>query len=113
MISSFFVAFLAVILTAFAQVLLKSGANRNKHHNQLLKQYLNRYVITGYGLFLFVTVVNVYAYRILPLQYAIVLLPLTIVFVTLFSILFFKETLGKRQLISFLIILTGIIIYNL
>jgi len=107
------IAFIAVILTAFAQVLLKAGANRNKHHNQLIKQYINSYVISGYGLFLFVTVVNVYAYRILPLKYAIILLPFTLIFVTLFSMLFFKEALTTRQIISFLIILTGIIIYNL
>ena len=109
----FFIAFTAVILTACAQVLLKAGANGNKHHNQLIKQYINIYVISGYGLFFFVTVVNVYAYRILPLKYAIILLPFTVVFVTLFSMLFFKETLTKRQIISFFIILTGIIIYNL
>jgi drug/metabolite transporter (DMT)-like permease len=109
----FLMAFLAVILTAFAQVLLKAGANRNKHHNNLVKQYFNIYVISGYGLFLLTTVLSVYAYRILPLKYAIIFLPFTFIFVILFSIFFFKEPLAKRQIISFLIILTGIIIYNL
>jgi drug/metabolite transporter (DMT)-like permease len=112
MIFSFGIAFVAVILTALAQVLLKAGANKNRHHTGLAKQYLNFQVITGYTVFLLVTVVNVYAYRILPLKYAVILLPFTFIFVTLFSVLFLKEKMSKRQLISFLIILTGILIYN-
>lgn len=111
--TSLIIAFIAVILTAFAQVLLKSGANMNRQNDSIVKQYLNLHVILGYSLFLIVTIINVYAYRILPLNYAIILLPFTFIFVTLFSVLFFKESLTKKQLISFLIIVSGVIIYNL
>ena len=113
MLKFFIIAFAAVILTAFAQVLLKIGAVRNAKFSTWIKQYLNIYVLTGYGIFFIVTIMNLYAYKYLPVKYAIIFLPFTFIFVTLFSFFFFKEELTKRQLISYFIIIVGVIVYNL
>jgi len=113
MLKYLFIAFAAVVLTAFAHVLLKLGATRNLKYSWRLKQYMNFYVCTGYLIFIFVTIMNVYSYKYLPLKYAIIILPFTFIFVTLFSIIFFKETIKKRQWISYILIIIGIVIYNL
>jgi len=113
MLKYFLVAFAAVILTAIAQILLKMGALKTPKQTLWVKQYLNQYVFIGYSLFLIVTVMNLYAYKFLPLKYAIVLLPFTFIFITMFSLLFFKEPISKRQFISYLIIIIGVAVYNL
>lgn len=113
MLKFFVIAFAAVIFTAFAHVLLKLGAVRNLKHSTWIKQYLNIYVYTGYGIFLIVTVMNLYAYKYLPLKFNITLLPFVFIFVALFSFFFFKEALTKKQWISYILIIIGIVVYNL
>jgi small multidrug resistance pump len=113
MLKFLIIAFAAVILTAVAQVLLKFGAVSSSKHSRWIKHYMNIYIFSGYGLFLTVTIINLYAYKYLPLKYAIILLPFVFIFVTLFSYFFFKETLTKRQLISYVLIIIGVVVYNL
>jgi small multidrug resistance pump len=113
MLKYLLIAFGAVILTSIAQVLLKLGALNNSKHSTWIRQYLNLYIFSGYGIFIIVTIINLYAYKFLPLKYAVILLPFVFIFVTLFSIFILKETFSKRKLISYLIIVIGVVIYNL
>jgi len=113
MILYILIAFAAVILTAIAQVLLKYGANYSLKFTSKLKQYLNIYTISGYFLFYIVTIMNVYAYKFIPLKYAIILLPFTFIFITILSYIIFKEIPSRRQKISYIIIIIGIFFYNL
>lgn len=105
-------ASIGVIFTAAAQVLLKIGANKTKN-KKLITKYINVYVITGYIVFLGVTLLNLYAYQYLPLKMTVVFLPFTFLLVGLFSFGILKEEFNRKQLISSVIIVVGVVVYNL
>lgn len=104
-------AAIAAFLTAFSQILLKMGAVKFKEVI-FIRKYLNIYVITAYFLFFCVTLLNLYAYKYLPLKMAIIYLPITFILVALFSIVILKEKMTKKQRFCSAIIILGVIIYN-
>jgi len=63
--------------------------------------------------FYLLTLLNTYAYKYLPLKYSVILLPLTSFLLPYFHALFLKKEINKNQIFSYLIILTGILIYNI
>jgi drug/metabolite transporter (DMT)-like permease len=113
MLKYFVIAIAAIILTAFAQILLKLGADKNINQTKWIKHYMSLYILVGYSIFFIVTIVNLYVYKYLPLKYSVILLPLVFFFVTVFSFLFFNEKLTKRKLMSYLLIIVGVVVYNL
>lgn len=109
---SFFVLmFFGTFLSAISQILLKKSAEQK--HETFLKEYLNWRVITAYGIFFAVLLLNTYAYTRIDLKYGAVIDTFTYVFVLLLSVLLLHEKVSKRQLIGNLFILAGIFIYNL
>ena len=70
-------------------------------------------MITAYGIFFAVLLLNTYAYTRIDLKYGAVIDTFTYVFVLLLSVLLLHEKVSKRQLIGNLFILAGIFIYNL
>lgn len=102
----------AVVLTAVSQLLLKIAARKTVGLS-LVRRYLNVHVIVSYGIFLLVTLMNLSAYRILPIKLAVVFLPFTFIFVGFFSFLFLKERMTGRQLAGAAVILAGVVVYNL
>jgi drug/metabolite transporter (DMT)-like permease len=113
MVKYFLMAFFAVFLTAIAQILLKSGANYSLAVSVKIKRYINIYTLGGYFLFFTVTLINTYAYKYLPIKYAVTVLPFTYIIVTLLSFLIFNERFTKKQKLSYLVILIGVIVYNI
>ena len=81
-------------------------------NNSLLRAYMNPSTIFGYLLLLFVTLLNVYAYKYIDLKIAVVLLPITFVFVALLSFAVLKERFTKNNSIGAVIILVGIVAFN-
>ncbi len=112
MVKYIIVGFLAVLLTAIAQLLLKKGAQKT-NQGSLVRLFLNTYTLAGYGLFVVVTVMNVYVYRYLPLKFGVIFLPFTFIFVSLLAYFFLKERLSRTQKRGALIILCGVVIFNL
>lgn len=105
----FFLGIVSVTIASFSQVLLKKGA-MNKY-DSFIKEYLNVWVITGYGM-LFVSVfLTMLAYRGMDFMNVPVLEAVSYVLVPILSYFFFKEALTRRKMIGILCILTGIIIY--
>ncbi len=100
---------LGVFISSVAQVLLKKSAGRN--YENLLREYMNWMVITGYGMMLLATVCSVMAYRVIPISMGMVLDSMGYIFVTVFGNMFFKETLSKRRLLALLLIILGIMVY--
>lgn len=97
------------IISAFSQVLLKKSSLKN--YSSFIRQYLNLYVITGYGLFFLVLIVNIYLLRFIPVTISGAIsesLPLVFSFVTGF--IFFKEKITKWKLIGGFCIIIGIIL---
>lgn len=105
-------AYLAVALTAMSQLLLKKGADRGKYGHPV-KLFLNPFTAIAYALFFIVTLLNLYAYKMLPLKCAVVVLPFTYILVGILSFIFLKEKMTRNQLIGAGIIILGVVLFNL
>ena len=77
----------SVIVASFSQVLLKKSAA--KKYDNVIKEYLNPYVIIGYMMMVGTTVL------------------------TILSFFFFKEPITKRKVFGNALILLGIIVFYL
>lgn len=101
----------AVFVSSVSQIMLKKSAD--KSYESKLKEYMNPWVITSYGLFFGATLITVIAYKYIPLSLGPILESSGYFFVTILGMIFLKEKVGKKKAVGLLIILTGIIIFNL
>jgi len=104
-------ALLSVVIASFSQVMLKLGAG--KTYNSKIGEYLNVYVITGYGMLFVSMVITIIAYSHLSYLSVPVVEAVGYVLVPVLSYFIFKEKLTKRKILGILFILTGIVIYYL
>lgn len=100
----------SVLIAAFAQILLKKGAE--KHYDSWLREYLNVFVICGYGLMFLSMVITTFAYSGLDYTNVPVVESLGYVFVLILSYLFFREKVTKQKVLGIAIILLGIVVYH-
>ena len=103
------VALLSVVIASFSQVMLKMGAG--KTYSSKIREYLNLYVISGYGMLFVSMVLTIVAYSHLSYLSVPVVEAVGYVLVPVLSYFIFKEKLSKRKLLGILFILCGIIIY--
>lgn len=101
----------SVLISSVSQILLKISAK--KTYPSKIKEYLNPYVILGYGLFFGCTLISMYALKVVPLSMSPILESTGYIFVSALSFLFLKEKLTRRQLIGIVLILIGIVVYSL
>lgn len=104
-------ALLSVIIASFSQVMLKLGAG--KTYNSKIREYLNIYVITGYGMLFVSMILTIVAYSHLSYLSVPVVEAVGYVLVPVLSYFIFKEKLTKRKILGILFILAGIMIYYL
>lgn len=107
----FLLMFTSVFVASIAQVLLKKSAN--KKHDSIIKEYLNPYVIIGYGLIFSCTLLSVLAYKGLPLKYGSIIESLGYVLIMIFGKLFFNEKITINKLIGNILIVIGVIVFCL
>ncbi|MCX7018461.1 MAG: multidrug ABC transporter [Candidatus Sumerlaeota bacterium] len=112
MLKHYTAAFLGVFLTAISQLLFKLGVNQTRQRSALLV-YLNPLCVVACAMLFAVTLLNLYAYKQLPLKVSVVILPFTYILIGVFSLVFLKEKATRGQLTGALIIIIGIVIYNL
>ena len=103
--------FLGTFFTAFSQLLLKQSAGKTYRHP--IFEYLNWRVITAYGIFVGVLLLNTYAFTHVDMKYGAVIDTFSYVFVMLLSYFILKEKFTKGKLAGNLLIMTGIFIYTL
>jgi drug/metabolite transporter (DMT)-like permease len=101
---------LCVIFTATGQVLLKLGARDGAGFYRL---YLNRYTMGGYFTYLLVTVCSVLALGGIMLKSLYAMISVTYVLVALMSWVVLKEPLTRNKLIAVLLVLGGVVVFNL
>jgi multidrug transporter EmrE-like cation transporter len=100
---------IAILLTSFAQVLLKSGVTgKESWHRGLLSW---RTVIAN-SMFVIVTILNVYAMQAIDLKIVSAWVSVTYVLVILLSWKVLKEKLDHIIAIGCVLIVSGIIIFN-
>lgn len=101
----------SVVMASFAQILLKKATL--KKYKSWIFEYLNPYVICGYGIMVIGMVLNVLAYRKVDYKNGPVIESLGFLFVMVLSWFFFKEKITKKKLFGNLIILLGVVIFYL
>lgn len=99
----------AVLLAGFSQVLLKKSAI--KKHDSIIKEYLNVYVIVGYGLLFLSTFLNILAFKGLPYINATILQSVSYTLVMFLSFQFFKEKITLNKIIGNIVIIIGIVVF--
>lgn len=110
-ISYYILYLISVTIAAFSQLLLKKSANRT--HESLLKEYLNPYVIGGYGLLVMSMLLTIGAYRGLAYKNGPIIESLGYVLVMLLSGIFLKEKITARKIAGTALILAGILVFYL
>ena len=101
--------FAGTFFTAVSQILLKISAGKTYRHP--IFEYLNWRVITAYGIFFGVLLLNTYAYTRVDMKYGPVID--SFVFILILSSLILGEKITRRKLAGNLIIIAGILIYTL
>ncbi|WP_028544006.1 EamA family transporter [Paenibacillus taiwanensis] len=99
-----------VVTNSVAQVFLKLGAVQNK--STFLK-IINLHTIVGYSLFFLATLLSVYSLKFISFKELTVIISLNYVVTLLLSILILKEKFTGRKVLSTLLIVFGVIVFNL
>lgn len=102
-----------VFLSAISQILLKKSAEKNVDATGFKEQYLNKLVIVGYLLLFVAMLIPLYTYQFVPLKYGAVIESLGYVFIMILSAIFLKEKITKKKLLGNLIIIAGVVMFNL
>lgn len=108
MIKYIFIYVISVFISSVSQVLLKISAG--KHYDNILREYLNPWVITAYGIFFCSSLLTVYAYKGVPLSMGPVIESMGYVFVAVLGYVCLNEKVGKKKMLGIVCILVGIII---
>lgn len=107
---NYFLVILSVFAAACAQMLLKQGARKN--YVGFWRQYLNPWVIGGYGIMACSLVLNIFCMsRGVQVKEVSVIESLSYLFVPCLAFVLFKEKLGWRKIGAIGLIMFGIIIF--
>ena len=102
---------LSVFISSVSQIILKKSAN--KQYDNKLKEYLNIPVMLAYCLFFGSSLLTVLAYKYVPLSLGPILEATGYVWVAILGFIFLKERLNKKKILGMIIIITGIIVFNI
>ncbi len=103
---------ISVLSAAGAQMLLKQGAK--KHYASFLRQYLNPWVISGYGIMGCSLLLNIFCLsRGVLVKEISIIESLSYLFVPLLSWLFFKEKITLRKAGAIAVIMVGVVVFFL
>ena len=102
----------SVIIASFSQILLKKAAD--KTYPNWIREYLNAYVICGYGMMFLSLFMTMISYKGFDNFANVPLLEsLGYVVVMILSYFFFKEKITARKVLGIVLILGGIFVYNM
>lgn len=102
---------LGVIISAYAQVLLKKSADIKRDNK--LKEYLNFKTIFAYSIFFGATLCTVFAYKYVPLSMGPILGTTEYIFVALLSLWILKEKISKKKLFGLVTIIIGVVVFSI
>lgn len=102
---------LSVFLASISQILLKISAN--KRYPSKIREYLNVYVICGYGLLFVSTLLTMVALKTVPLSWSPVIESASYLFVSVLGYLVLKERFTKKKIMGLLVILIGVLVFSM
>ena len=101
---------ISVLSAAGAQMLLKQGARKN--YSSFLRQYLNPWVIGGYGIMGVSLLLNIFCLSHgVQVKEVSIIESLSYLFVPLLSWLFFKEKVTWRKVAAIVVIMVGVVVF--
>ena len=110
MINIFFLFMIvSELIAASSQMLLKKSAQ--KEHSSIITEYLNPWVICGYGLLLLSMIVTIFCYDGLGYMGVVVMEPINYIIVLVMARLIFKEKITFRKFLGVLLIISGIVVF--
>ena len=104
-----FLLILAVLVSSISQIILKKSSS--KTYKSIIKEYLNVYVITGYGLMVLSTVLVVLGLKGVPYKNEPIIESLGYLFVMILSNRILGEKITKKKVLGNVLILVGIAVY--
>ncbi len=104
------VLLVSVFIASVSQVMLKKAAM--KDYGSKIREYLNPLVIFAYTLFFLATLIDIYAYKGVPLSMGPILEATGYIYVTFFGVRIFKEKINKGKVIALVLIIAGIAVYS-
>ena len=108
----YFVILVAVLAAAGAQMLLKQGARMG--YSPWWRQYVNGWVISGYGIMFAAMVVNIWCmHQGVCLKELSILESTSYLFVPLLAFFCFGEKMSRRKIIAIAVIIIGVIVFFL
>lgn len=107
----FAVFIFSVFISSCSQILLKKSAA--KAYETKLQEYLNPQVIIAYSIFFIATLVDVLAYKGVPLSMGPILEATGYIWVAVLGRIFLKEKIGAKKKIGLVLILVGIVVTQL
>ncbi len=99
------------LLAAVSQILLKKSAL--VPHTSRIGEYLNPYVILGYGGYVCVLAINIFLFTKMQFRYGVLSNSLAIVFVMLLSNKLLDEHVTRKKLFGAALIVAGVICFAL
>lgn len=100
----------SVLVAAGAQMLLKQGAK--KEYSSFVRQYLNPWVIGGYGIMGASLLLNIFCLSHgVQVKEVSIIESLSYLFVPLLSWLFFKEKVTWRKAAAIAVIMVGVVVF--
>lgn len=101
----------SVIIASTSQILLKKSAL--KKHGSFLKEYINPFVIIGYGMMFLSMLLTIFVYSGMAYKNVPIVESLGYVLVMILCSLFFGEEITKRKVWGTALILLGVAVYYL
>lgn len=102
---------ISVLIASFSQILLKKSAG--KTYDSVIFEYLNPYVICGYGMMFLSMFLTIIAYEGMEFTNVQIVEATGYIMVLILSYLFFREKITKRKLLGMAFIFAGIAVYYL
>ena len=102
---------LSVVIASFSQILLKKSAE--KTYSSFIREYLNPYVICGYGMMFVSMFLTIIAYAGMEFTNVQIIEATGYIMVLVLSRFFFGEEINKRKILGILFIFAGIAVYYL
>lgn len=107
----FFVLLLSVLIASFSQILLKKSAE--KTYSSIIREYLNPYVVCGYGMMFLSMFLTIIAYAGMEFTNVQIVEATGYIMVLILSYFFFKEKITARKVLGMIFIFAGIAVYYL
>ena len=106
-------AILVQFLVALAQLNLKIGSNRVSLNKPLAHNLKNKHLLVSIFLFLLVPVLSIIIMRVVDFTVFYSFTALNYFFIMLFSWKVLKEDIGKLRIIGNLLVIIGVVVFNL